>query len=258
MSDYILHATPPEAPPPAPVRFPDLRAEWRIVRETIRLSWSLPRLARAPRGEGEPVLLIPGFQAPEVSMQPLRRLLRARGYDAQHWGLGTNRGDVEGYVETLAPRLQQLAHAHPGTRVALVGWSLGGVIARELAREHPGLLSTVVTYGSPVVGGPVYTAAARAYSDEERQRIRALVSDRDTLHPIRTPIAAIFSRGDTIVSWPACIDRVNAEVTHFEVRSTHFSMGLDPTVWEIVLERLAEARAAGPQPSRVTAGHSCT
>lgn len=242
MSNFIVYPTPPQAPEPEPMGFPDLSAEWRLVRETVRLGFSLPRLARAPRGHNEPVLLIPGFQAPELSMQPLRRLLRVRGYDAQHWGLGVNRGDVEGYVERLVPRLRQLAHSHAGERVALVGWSLGGVIARELARENPTLVSTVVTYGTPVVGGPVYTAAARAYRPEERERIRELVRERDTRHPIETPIAAIFTRGDTIVSWPACIDRNNPQVTHFEVRSTHFSMGLDPAVWEIVLLRLAEAR----------------
>jgi len=240
MSNFVTYPTPPTAPDPSPMGFPDLSVEWRLVRETVRLGWSLPRLVRAPRGHGEPVLLIPGFQAPEVSMQPLRRLLRVRGYDAQHWGLGVNRGNVEGYVEQLAPRLRQLAHSHDSERVALVGWSLGGVVARELARENPTLVSSVVTYGSPVVGGPIYTAAARAYPDAERERIRTMVNERDRSQPIRTPVAAIFSRGDTIVSWPACIDRNNPGVTHFEVRSTHFSMGLDPSVWRVVLDQLAK------------------
>lgn len=235
----MTYEQPPEAPAPQRMGFPNLALEWRIGRETLRLTLALPRFALVPRGRGQTVVLIPGFRAPEASMQPLRRLLRAKGYNALHWGEGTNKGDVERYVERLKLRLNRLALEHDGP-VALVGWSLGGVIAREIARECPELVSTVVTYGSPVVGGPVYTAAARAYSAGERARIEALTLERSRATPIETPLAVIFSRRDTIVSWPACIDRSSRDVTHFEVSSTHFSMGLDPAVWQIVLERLAK------------------
>jgi len=242
MAAYQVYLTPPVAPDPGAMGFPDLSAEWRLARESVRLALSLPRLARGPRGQGEPVLLIPGFQAPELSMQPLLRMLRFKNYQAMHWGQGTNRGDVERYVDALRLRLDELAEHSGHEQIALVGWSLGGVIAREVAREVPQRVSTVVTYGSPVIGGPLYTAAARAYPAAERERINALVRERNLSHPIERPIAAIFTRQDTIVSWPACIDRHSPDVTHFEVKSTHFSMGLDPTVWEIVLKRLAEVR----------------
>jgi pimeloyl-ACP methyl ester carboxylesterase len=238
MSSYLVYDRPPAAPAPERMGFPNLAAEWRIARETLRLPLALPRFAFAPRGQGQPVVLMPGFKAPQASMQPLRRLLRAKGYRAEHWGEGTNQGNVEFYVDRLKPRLNRLALAHDGP-VALVGWSLGGVIAREIARECPELISTVVTYGSPVVGGPIYTAAARAYSADERARIEALTHERSVANPIVTPLAVIFSRRDTIVSWPACIDRTSTNATHYEVTSTHFSMGLDPAVWQIVLERLA-------------------
>jgi pimeloyl-ACP methyl ester carboxylesterase len=236
----IIYREPPPAPAPDFVGFPDLLAEWRLVRESLRLGLALPRFALAPRGDGEPVLLIPGFQAPEASMQPLRLLLRRKGYDARHWGQGINRGNVERYIEALLPLLDELS-SEAGQPVTLVGWSLGGVIARELARERADQVRGVITYGSPVVGGPTYTVAARSYDEAERRRIRELTRERDQAQPITVPIAAIFSRGDTIVSWPACIDRVSPNVTHYEVTSTHFSMGIDPTVWEIVLERLRES-----------------
>lgn len=241
MSGFITWPEPPAAPAPAPIRFPDLRGEWRIAREAARLALQSPRLLRAPRGNGETVLLIPGWQAPEVSMAPLRRLLRLKGYDARHWGQGINRGDVGAYVEVLLPVLREQA-ATSGAAVGLVGWSLGGVIARELAREAPEAVCCVVTYGSPIQGGPVYTAASRAYAGAERERIAALMEKRNRDHPIRVPVAAVFSRRDTIVSWPACIDRINPRVTHYEVDATHFSMGIDPGVWQIVLETLAARR----------------
>ena len=242
MSDYIVWRQPPQSPAPAPVRFPDLRGEWRIAREAVRLALQSPRLLGAPRGAGDPVLLIPGWQAPEASMAPLRGLLRLTGYDARHWGQGVNRGDVERYVDLLLPTLHTLASTS-GTPVGLVGWSLGGVIARELAREAPQAVRCVVTYGSPVQGGPVYTAASRAFTQAERERIAALIETRNRDNPIRVPVASVFSRRDTIVSWPACIDRVNPRVTHYEVDATHFSMGIDPGVWRIVLETLANSAA---------------
>ncbi|MEQ8516218.1 MAG: hypothetical protein RIC38_11480, partial [Chromatocurvus sp.] len=122
--DTIIHATPPDAPPPTPVRFPDLRGEWRIGREALRLAFSARSLSLAARGQGEPVLLIPGWQAPEASMGPLRRLLQRKGYDARHWGLGINRGQVERYLESMVPQVEALARERD-SRVALVGWSLG-------------------------------------------------------------------------------------------------------------------------------------
>jgi pimeloyl-ACP methyl ester carboxylesterase len=239
----IAYPTPPPAATPQPVRFPDLSGEWRIFREATRLLLSSPQMLRAPRGRGEAVLLIPGWRAPQASMDPLRRLLRRKGYDARHWGEGVNRGDVEQYLGRLVPRTTALAQ-DSGQRVALVGWSLGGVIAREIARELPDTVSCVITYGSPIIGGPVYTAAASAYSDTQRQTIVRRIDERERERPITRPIAAVFSRIDGIVDWRACIDRLSPRVVHYEVDSTHLSMGIDPTVWRVVLDTLAAQRPA--------------
>ena len=221
--------------------FPDLRGEWKVGREALRLGLSSPRLIRTPRGHKEPVILLPGFKAPESSMYPLRRLLRLKGYDASTWGLGTNQGDVQHYVDALRPLVSAKAKSG-GVPVALVGWSLGGVVAREIAREIPECVSTVITYGTPVIGGPSFTVGANSYSPEDRKHINQLIEERNAANPIQTPLAIVFTRADTIVSWPACIDRLSTNTTHYEVDSTHFSMGIDPTVWGIVLERLHQAR----------------
>lgn len=239
----IAYREPPAAPAPQPIRFPDFSGEWRIFREATRLLLSSPQILRAARGKGEPVLLTPGWRAPQASMDPLRRLLTRKGYDARHWGEGVNRGNVAQYLERLVPRVRQIAEDSE-CPVALVGWSLGGVISREIARELPEHTACVVTYGSPIVGGPVYTAAAASYSDEQREQILRSIAEREQQRPIVAPIAAVFSRIDGIVDWRACIDRSNPDVVHYEVDSTHLSMGIDPAIWQVVLETLSQTYSA--------------
>lgn len=171
-------------------------------------------------------------------MAPLRRFLSRRGVDAQHWGLGTNRGNPEADARRMVDRLESEWRAHRAP-VALVGWSLGGVIAREVARERPDLVSQIITYGTPIVGGPRYTVTAGTYPPEEIERIDRLVQARDAALPIQVPLTVIFSKRDGIVDWRACIDRLSPDVEHFEARSAHLGMGIDPDVWRLVLARLA-------------------
>lgn len=203
-----------------------------------RLVAAVPRLAAAPRGDGHTVIDIPGWRAPEVSGAPLRAYLRWLGYDARAWGLGTNTGRPERDARLLAERVARLAEEN-GEPVALVGWSLGGVIAREVARFHPEAVRRVVTYGTPVVGGPAYTAVARTYAPEERHRVASLIEELDAADPIRVPLTVIYTRRDGIVSWEACIDHVSPDVEHVEVGSSHIGLGVDPDVWAVVADRLA-------------------
>ena len=241
------HGLPPETPPPAgPPGRATLAGEARAALEVPRLLLGSPRLAMAPRGDGSPVVDIPGWKAPESSMAPLRAYLRVLGWDARTWGLGTNAGDPEGDARRMRRSVEELAESG-GRRVALIGWSLGGVIAREVAREIPEHVSRVITYGTPVLGGPAHTAAAGAYSPAEGARVDALIADLNRARPIRVPVTVIFSRRDGIVAWPACLDRHTPGAEHVEVRSTHLGLGIDPDVWEIVARRLA---APAPAPRR--------
>lgn len=208
-----------------------------------RLAGALPRLLAAPRGDGHTVVDIPGWKAPELSGAPLRAYLRALGYDARGWGLGTNTGDPRRDVEKLTRTILGLVE-ETGRPVSLVGWSLGGVIAREVARQHPEAVRRVVTYGTPVVGGPRFTAVARAYGPEASIAAETVARRLDAESPIRVPLTAVFTRRDGIVAWEACIDRVSPSVEHVEVGSTHIGMGLDPDVWQVVADRLATEVAA--------------
>lgn len=206
-----------------------------------RLALASPRLLRAPRvprGADRPVVVdIPGWQAPELSGAPLRAFLKRLGYDARGWGFGVNRGDPQADAARLRVKVEQWAEEHGP--VHLVGWSLGGVIAREVAREVPEAVAQVVTYGTPVVGGPSHTVVARYYGAEESQRVAELSERHDRANPLRVPVTAIFSRRDGIVSWQACLDHVTPGVEHVEVGSTHLGMGIDPDVWLTVADRLA-------------------
>ena len=225
---------PPTGPPSTRVALGELGS----ALGTVRLLGALPRLSAAPRGDGHLVVDIPGWRAPELTGAPLRGYLRALGYDARGWGFGTNLGDPRRDVERLARSVLDLADGQ-GSSVSLLGWSLGGVIAREVARRHPDVVRRVITYGTPVVGGPAHTTMARAYAPEAGVAADRVARRLDAAAPIRVPLTAVFSRRDGIVSWSACIDRSSPDVEHVEVSSTHLGMGVDPDVWALVADRLA-------------------
>jgi pimeloyl-ACP methyl ester carboxylesterase len=232
------YAEPPPAPAPSGPPRRGLRGEWRVGLEVARLVAATPTLGRAPRGEGAPAVLVPGWRAPPASMIPLRNYLRFLGHDARDWELGVNEGRPERDAPRLAEQVERIASV-VGRPVTLVGWSLGGTIARETARQAPAAIAQVITYGTPVVGGPTHTIGARSYGPEESARISALIEELDAASPISVPITAIYTRRDGIVSWRACIDRTSPEVRHVEVSSTHISMGFDPDVWQVIADRLA-------------------
>lgn len=215
--------------------------------EPARLVLNGHRLVRQPRGTGRPALVLPGFGAGDISTVPLRSYLRTLGHDARGWGLGQNTGDVTTFVHSITDQLTTLV-ATSGHPVPLVGWSLGGVIAREVARDRPELVEQVITFGSPVVGGPKYTRVGEVYRARgiDVDAIAEHVDARN-LRPITVPITAIYTKGDGVVAWQACIDRVNPRVEHVEVFTTHLGLGLHHEVFTEVARRLG-------RPARTPAG----
>lgn len=185
------------------------------------------------------VLVLPGFGAGDPSTAPLRAYLRSLGHHVTGWGLQTNRGQVVESVHALIGRVERRAE-RADSPVALVGWSLGGVIAREIARLRPEHVDRVITFGSPVVGGPKYTVVARRFREMgvDLDAIEREVAARAVL-PRDVAVTALYSRFDGVVAWQACIDPVNAHVEHIEVQTTHLGLGINHTVWRVVAERLA-------------------
>ncbi len=198
-----------------------LSGEWAALWELSRLALYSPRLLTAPRGHGEPVLLLPGFRADDLSTLPLRGYLMSLGYRAAGWGLGTNDGDLDRLVPRAANVLQGLVQ-RSGRPAALVGQSLGGYVAREIARQHPELVAQVITLGTPML---------RPRSPQ----------------PIRCPVTVMYSKADRIVPVSSCMDP-DPSANNIEVKSTHLGMGIDPDVWQVVTRQLhSAARAAAPR-----------
>jgi esterase/lipase len=211
--------------------------EIRGFLELPRLMLSFRDLARQPRGRGQPVLLLPGYRAGDGSTTILKIYLRLLGYQVQGWKLGRNSGDVVDLLPRILKGIDSLVCL---TRqpVRLIGWSLGGYLAREAARERPDLVHRVITLGTPVVGGPKYTVVARWFR-RDMAAIEAEIELRNQIS-LRTPVTAIYSRADAVVAWEACIDQNGSEVEHVEVRTTHVGLGFSPEVYKIIAQRLAD------------------
>lgn len=222
-----------------------LLREVRSARELPRLLLRAPRLTTMPRGDGQVVVDLPGWRTSEASMVPLRAYLRWLGHDARAWGLGTNRGDPMGDAERLVPQVRDMAD-RSGRPVALVGWSLGGVIARETARRAGAAVSHVITLGSPIVGGPAFTPFTPSWPHERRLAWARRFARAEAAQPLDCSVTTIFSRHDAVVPWQASLDHHSADVRHIQVRSGHFGLGTDPDVWEIIARTLAPDTAPTP------------
>jgi len=213
-----------------------LRREAAAVIQVPRLAAKSFSLRRGPRGDAT-VVLFPGFGTGDAIMHPMRRYLQGLGHDAHGWNLGTNRGDVNGQVEAAFAQVRR-HHGRTGQQISLVGWSLGGVFAREIARDEPDMVDRVITFGTPIVGGPRYTRSAQSYEPQQLDQIETQVDERN-LVPIVNRITAMYSKADGVVDWRACIDEINPTVENIEVKSTHAGMIIDPDVWSIIAQRLA-------------------
>jgi len=227
----------------APIPLPSWRqtaGELTGLLELPRLAWELRSLLGETRGDGSPVFVLPGFGADDRSTWPLRQFLKRLEHDAQGWQLGLNRGQVPDAIEIVGTRVAETAQ-RLGRPVSLVGWSLGGYIAREVARDHPGSVRRVVTFGSPVIGGPKYTTVGGLISRQgwDLEEVAAIVEERKQ-RPLRVPVTAIFSRRDGVVAWQACIDpEGDAPIEHVEVAATHLGLGFSAEVYRLVARALS-------------------
>jgi pimeloyl-ACP methyl ester carboxylesterase len=224
----------------APARWELLR-EGRVVFERLALLATSSRIrGSVPRGSGQPVMVVPGFATDDSWTARLRSFLASIGYEVHGWELGRNNGQVPKLIPAVVERAEKLA-AEVGRPVRLIGWSLGGYLVREAARERPNLVERVITLGAPVVGGPTYTASAPMYLNKgyDLEEIAASVRERER-QPISVPVAAVYSRTDGVVKWQSCIDTFdNPHVEHHEVVSTHLGMVNSPRVFRLVAELLA-------------------
>ncbi len=216
--------------------------EARGLIELPRLVLRFPGLARQPHGNREPVMILPGYGAGDGSTILLKVYLQLLGYRVRGWGLGRNLGAVADLLPRILKRLASLSRRSDHQPVTIIGWSLGGYLARELARERPDLVRLVITLGTPVVGGPKYTVVAASYRKRgvDLDAIAAEVEWRSNAARLETPVLAIYSRLDAVVAWQACIDRQTPNIEHVEVRTSHLGFGFSADVYKIIARALAE------------------
>jgi len=213
----------------------------RAISELGAFLGALPLLSLAPRGDGHPVLVLPGLVASDTSTGALRSFLKNRGYAINGWRQGRNLGLRHGVQDAMVDQVQELNDTH-GRKVSLVGWSLGGIYARQLAKMMPERVRGVITLGSPFAAGPKATNAWRIYeiasgrrADEEDARFGGALADTPPV-----PTTAIFSRTDGICAWQGCMEKTTAMSESIEVESSHCGMGHHPAAVYAVADRLAQ------------------
>jgi pimeloyl-ACP methyl ester carboxylesterase len=181
----------------------------------------------------------------DVSTTVLRRFVAGQGYDAHAWELGRNLGPkaIGREGERLVARLRAI-HEATGQKVSLIGWSLGGVMARQLARRAPEAVRQVITLGSPFTGNPRASTVWRSYQILTGQRL----DDPDTQGQLResaapppVPSTAIYTRQDGIVAWQNCVEPAAPQTDNIEVHGSHCGLGVNPAVLYAIADRLAQA-----------------
>ncbi len=208
-------------------------------------TWPLARLplSQLRRGDGHPVLVLPGFTANDRSTTQLRALLRDLGYRTYGWKLGPNLGPTHHIVNGLTTRFNDIVEREQQP-VSLIGWSLGGIYARAIARDNHALVRQVITMGSPIriqdgdasaVGG-IWEALSSVHDPAALEAM----ADSESVSPMPVPTTAIYTRTDGVVHWRTCLERRGPTTENIEVFGSHSGLGFNPWVAVAVADRLSQ------------------
>jgi hypothetical protein len=197
-----------------------------------------------PHGDGHPVLVLPGLLADDGSTDALRSFLNSHGYQAHGWKLGRNFGLRANLEHDMLARIDELFDRYGRRRISLVGWSLGGLYARQLAKVASDRVRCMISLGSPFAGSPKSTNAWRTYemvsgSKVEDQNVLDTLVDAPPI-----PTTSIFSRTDGICAWQACLNRDGPLAENIEVYGSHCGLGHNPAVIYAIADRLAQPEGA--------------
>ncbi len=194
----------------------------------------------ASSGDGHPVLVLPGLLGTDLSTTHLRRFLRNLGYTPYAWQMGINLGDIR-QLHTIMETVEGLYDKHQ-SKVSIIGWSLGGIYARQLGKRKPELIRQIITMGAPFGDVEQSNNAAWLYklinhrrplTDADREWIKDLPT------PAPVPTTAIYSKRDGIVPWQTCIEQIEDDWhQNIEVRGSHFGLPYVPAVWVVIEDRL--------------------
>jgi hypothetical protein len=219
--------------------------EGRALHELGAFLSVIPLLNLTAKGDGHPVLVLPGLMAGDDSTMPLRRFLKGRGYQVRGWERGLNRGLRTGVQDHLLDLVRNFSDVQ-GRKISIVGWSLGGIYARELAKMLPDRVRSVITLGSPFAESPKSTNAWRVYELASGQSVDAAHDEfggsiKET-PPV--PTTAIYSRTDGICAWQACVEKTSAWSESIEVEGSHCGMAVNPAAVLAIADRLSQREGA--------------
>ena len=225
--------------PPSPLL---LALEVRAAFEFCSVLPSWPALMSAPVGDGHPVMVLPGLSTSDASTLPMRGYLQNLGYKMSGWNQSYNFGMRAGVLERAKQHVMEECEAY-GEKVSLIGWSLGGIMAREIAKDLPDHVRGVITMGSPFAGTRSSTNAYRVYEITSERSVHTDMEEYDLPSAPPMPTTSIFSRTDGIVSWRSSVQepcKNNPNTENVEVLASHLGLPLSPLVWWAVADRLAQ------------------
>lgn len=221
---------------------------FRAIGELATLFAASPMLLTAKRGDGHSVLVLPGFSATDFSMTCLRAYLTYLGYRSHEWSLGRNLGyrTLGKAQKRLRARVEEVA-ADSGQKISVIGWSLGGVMARQMAREHPELIRQVITLGAPFTGDPRATSIRHFYEMASGELLDAPEARRkweaNRAAP-SVPATSIYSRTDGITAWRNCLEEETATAENIEIFGSHMGLPVNPMALYTVAGRLAQSEGS--------------
>jgi len=213
------------------------------------LGWllNLPIRTISPKGDGHPVMVIPGLAGADGSTHYLRNFLEGLGYAAYSWGLGRNFGPRFGFdnlLSDLVRRTKEISDAHGGEQVTIIGWSLGGIYAREIAKIEPEIIRSVITLGTPFKVGDAGTHATPLYEILSKDKSH---KDPDVLkqisQPPPVPFTSIYSKTDGVVHWKCSIEECGDFSENIEIPgASHLGIGHNPVSMYVIANRLAQTK----------------
>jgi predicted esterase YcpF (UPF0227 family) len=218
----------------------DILREVRAPFEFASIALNVHALSHAPKGNGRAVMLVPGYLADDYSMRPLGAYLGYLCYDVYYTELGRNMGKVNTDMMRLGDRVESISQALEGQPVTLIGWSLGGVLTREVARLFSDVVQEVLTLGTPIVGGPKFTSVGKRYAklnNIDLEKFELDVHQRNSIGLIQ-PVTSIYSKSDGVVGWQASVDIYNPQANNIEVTGSHMGLGVNPKVWLTIADVL--------------------
>ena len=243
----------PSSPPLGLLGIEPLRAAMEYASMCLMKSHDLPR------GDGHAVVAFPGLAGDVRSTRPLIEFCAGLGYHALDWGLGLNRGpqgDIAAWLDELAGHIDDLTAGHR-KRISLIGWSLGGIYAREVAKKIPKRVRCVITLGTPFAGTPEQTNVGWVYRVLNGHKLTA---DEALLARLRTapavPTTSIYSRTDGVVAWQACLNGNLPHLDNVEVTGSHCGLGWNPAAYAVIADRLSRNAPRVSRASRLGSGRA--